>query len=108
MVRQPVAAVTNELSPHPVEIPVALYAVMVTYTFVLFGKVGNNPVCHHRALDLAEKGIRERVVKVKAAPGLPFDYSIFEIIEEAFPEEERARYLELAHASMKRPPKAAT
>lgn len=75
-------------------------------THVLFGKVGNNPMCHHRALDLAEKGRRERLVKTHGAPGLPFDYSLFEIIEEAFPEDERAKYLELAHAAMKRPPRA--
>ncbi len=72
-------------------------------THVLFGKVGNNPLCHHRALDLAEKGTRERLVKTQAAPGLPFDYSLFEVREEPFPEDERARYLAMAHQAMKRP-----
>ena len=42
-------------------------------------------------------------MKVQAAPGLPFDYSLFELVEEAFPEEERAPLLELANAMMKRP-----
>ncbi len=65
-------------------------------THVAFGKAGDNPWCHHRALELLEKGERERIVKVKEAPGLPFDYSVFEIVREAFPEEELARYQELA------------
>ena len=72
-------------------------------THVLFGKVGDNPLCHHRALDLAQKGRRERIVKVQAAPGLPFEYSLFELVEEAFPEAEREPLLELANAMMKRP-----
>ena len=34
----------------------------------LLGKAGNNPYCHHRALTLAERGRRERVVKVRRPP----------------------------------------
>ena len=33
----------------------------------LFGRRGNNPYCHHRVLKLAERGLRERVVKVEGA-----------------------------------------
>ncbi|MEQ8278685.1 MAG: radical SAM protein [Deltaproteobacteria bacterium] len=51
-------------------------------THTLFGRSGNNPYCHYRALKLAEEGLRERIVKVRAAPGQPFDYGGFELIEE--------------------------
>lgn len=49
----------------------------------LFGKPGNNPWCHHRALEFAEKGLRERLVQVQSAKGEPFDQGRFEIIVEA-------------------------
>jgi radical SAM protein with 4Fe4S-binding SPASM domain len=49
---------------------------------VLMGKPGNNPYCHHRALELARIGKRERLVQVEAAPGLPFDHGRFEIVVE--------------------------
>jgi hypothetical protein len=48
----------------------------------MFGKAGNNPYCHHRTLELKKEGLRERVVKVKQAPGLPFDHGLFEIVVE--------------------------
>jgi radical SAM protein with 4Fe4S-binding SPASM domain len=51
-------------------------------TNVLFGRPGNNPYCHYRALELQKKGLRERVVKIKNAPGLPFDQGEFALIEE--------------------------
>jgi radical SAM protein with 4Fe4S-binding SPASM domain len=51
-------------------------------THVLFGRPGNNPYCHYRAIELAKQGLRERVVKVKDAPGLPFDRGEFALIEE--------------------------
>ena len=51
-------------------------------THVMFGKPGNNPYCHHRVLELEKQGLRERVVKVADAPGTPFDYGRFELIEE--------------------------
>ena len=57
---------------------------------VVFGRPGNNPYCHHRALELAKNGLRERVVPVEAAPGLPFDHGRFSLIEEAHPKEERS------------------
>jgi radical SAM protein with 4Fe4S-binding SPASM domain len=52
---------------------------------VLFGRPGNNPYCHHRVLELASRGKRERLRQVTAAPGLPFDNGRFEIIEEDLP-----------------------
>ena len=54
----------------------------------LFGKRGNNPFCHHRALELLETGRRERIVRVEAPPGEPFDQGRFELIEEAWPDDE--------------------
>jgi radical SAM protein with 4Fe4S-binding SPASM domain len=48
-------------------------------SFVLFGKAGNNPYCHHRALELDARGQRERIRRVAEAPGTPFDHGKFEI-----------------------------
>jgi len=50
-----------------------------------FGKPGNNPYCHHRALELSRAGQRERVERVRAAPGTPFDHALFQIITEPLP-----------------------
>jgi radical SAM protein with 4Fe4S-binding SPASM domain len=49
---------------------------------VFFGRPGNNPYCHHRALEHDRAGKRERLVKVEAAPGQPFDHGRFEVIVE--------------------------
>jgi radical SAM protein with 4Fe4S-binding SPASM domain len=51
----------------------------------LLGRRGNNPYCHHRVLTLAERGVRERVVKVEDAPDLPFATGRFALIEEPIP-----------------------
>jgi radical SAM protein with 4Fe4S-binding SPASM domain len=48
----------------------------------LFGRGGNNPYCHHRVLALAERGLRERVIKVEDAPKTPFATGRFALIEE--------------------------
>jgi radical SAM protein with 4Fe4S-binding SPASM domain len=53
--------------------------------FVLFGRPGNNPYCHHRALEMERAGKRERIVKVEDAPGLPFDHGRFEVVVEDVP-----------------------
>ena len=50
--------------------------------FALFGKPGNNPLCHHRALEMRQQGKRERLVQVARAPGVPFDHGRFEIVVE--------------------------
>jgi radical SAM protein with 4Fe4S-binding SPASM domain len=62
---------------------------------VLFGKPGNNPFCHHRALELLREGKRERLVRVAPAEGKPFDQGRFEIVLEPFPEAEAARAREI-------------
>jgi len=48
----------------------------------LLGKPGNNPMCHHRALEFAKQNKRERLVQVERAPGAPFDQGRFEIVIE--------------------------
>jgi radical SAM protein with 4Fe4S-binding SPASM domain len=48
---------------------------------VLFGRPGNNPYCHSRALTLAGEGKVETLQRVEAAPGAPFDYGRYEIVE---------------------------
>ncbi len=48
----------------------------------LLGKRGNMPYCYHRADMLAQEGLRERLVRVEEAPGTPFDFGRFELIEE--------------------------
>lgn len=57
-----------------------------TSTTVL-GRRGNNPYCHHRALELARTGQRERLRRCSAASGGIRDHGAFElIVEEAPPE----------------------
>ena len=51
----------------------------------LFGRPGNNPYCHHRALELEKRGMRERVVKTKEAPEASFAIGEFELILEPIP-----------------------
>lgn len=48
----------------------------------LLGERGNNPYCHHRTLELAAHGLRERVVQVESAPGCSFDHGRFELVLE--------------------------
>jgi hypothetical protein len=50
------------------------------------GRSGNNPYCIHRALDHESRGVRERLIQVEAAPGLPFDNGRFEIEVEPMPD----------------------
>ena len=51
----------------------------------LLGRRGNMPWCHHRAETLAASGRRERLVQVERAPGEPFDFGRFELVEEDIP-----------------------
>jgi radical SAM protein with 4Fe4S-binding SPASM domain len=57
----------------------------------LFGRRGNNPFCHHRALELLREGRRERVVLVDQGSGAPFEHGRFELVEEDWPIAELAR-----------------
>jgi len=63
---------------------------------VLYGRPGNNPFCHHRALELLREGKRERLVRTHAAEGKPFDHGRFEVVVEPWPEDELAVARELA------------
>jgi radical SAM protein with 4Fe4S-binding SPASM domain len=54
----------------------------------LLGRRGNNPYCHHRVLKLAERGVRERIVKIEDAAALPFATGRFALIEEPIPIED--------------------
>lgn len=65
----------------------------------LFGKRGNNPYCHHRALELLARGERERVVRVALPPGESFDHGRFEIVLEPWPAEEIERAREVARGA---------
>jgi radical SAM protein with 4Fe4S-binding SPASM domain len=63
---------------------------------VFFGRRGNNPYCHHRALSRQRAGIRERLVQVQQAGGAPFDHGLFALLEEpagaAWPEGDPLRF----------------
>jgi radical SAM protein with 4Fe4S-binding SPASM domain len=48
----------------------------------LLGRPGNNPFCHHRALEMDRMGMRERIEPAAAAPGVPFDNGLFRLIRE--------------------------
>jgi radical SAM protein with 4Fe4S-binding SPASM domain len=48
----------------------------------LLGRPGNNPYCHHRVLELARQGLRERVERVATARGEPFDNALFRVVRE--------------------------
>jgi len=58
---------------------------------VFFGRPGNNPYCHHRALEMQRNGRRERLVQTAMAAGAPFDYSHFELVVEDDPNAEASR-----------------
>lgn len=69
---------------------------------VLFGRRGNNPFCHHRALELLRSGQRERIVRVAPATGEPFDHGVFEVVVEPWPENERLAAEALARGASAR------
>jgi radical SAM protein with 4Fe4S-binding SPASM domain len=57
----------------------------------LFGRPGNNPMCHYRALEMDKAGLRERLVKVKDAPGHAFDHGEFQLVVEPVPDRSKER-----------------
>lgn len=57
----------------------------------LLGQPGNNPFCHHRALELAQRGLRERIEFVQAAATkTPFDNAVFRLVTESVDPTKRA------------------
>ena len=67
-------------------------------THVLFGRAGNNPYCHHRALELAKQGLRERIAQVEKASGVPFDHGQFELVLETIDERARVSAVDTSNA----------
>lgn len=53
----------------------------------ILGQYGNNPYCHHRALEFLARGQRERLVRVRQAPGKNRDCALFELVVEPAPAE---------------------
>ncbi len=70
---------------------------------VLFGRPGNNPYCHYRAQQLANDGLRERIVKTQEAPGTPFDQGRFDLITEPIDGDGARTIAEPPHWEMKEP-----
>lgn len=58
----------------------------------LLGRPGNNPFCHHRALEMDRMGLRERIELVARGPGEPFDHGYYRIVRE--PKDPECRALE--------------
>ncbi len=56
----------------------------------LMGRPGNNPFCHHRALEMERMQMRERIEPVFAAPGVPFDHGLYRIVRESTDADRRA------------------
>lgn len=54
------------------------------------GKRGNNPFCYHRVKELQKRGIRERLEHKAPAPNQPYDFGLFELVEEPWPAEDNA------------------
>jgi radical SAM protein with 4Fe4S-binding SPASM domain len=57
----------------------------------LMGRPGNNPMCHHRALEMKRMGMRERIERVAAAPDIPFGTGLFQVVREWADPERAAR-----------------
>jgi radical SAM protein with 4Fe4S-binding SPASM domain len=72
----------------------------------LLGRPGNDPYCIHRAIQLASRGRRERVVKVAAAEGRPFDHGRFELVEERIEPQPIATLLRRPSSTTAPPPDA--
>ena len=51
----------------------------------LLGKTGNNPYCHHRALEMLRGNQRERLTLVSKAPGTIRDTALFALTVEDAP-----------------------
>jgi hypothetical protein len=56
------------------------------------GRPGNNPFCHHRALEMDRQGLRERIEIVRAAPPDGFAFALFRVVREHKDANERAAH----------------
>ncbi|MCB9749199.1 MAG: radical SAM protein [Myxococcales bacterium] len=48
----------------------------------VMGRPGNNPFCHHRAVEMDRAGLRERIEFVRAAPDVAFGTALFRVVRE--------------------------
>ena len=48
----------------------------------VLGRPGNNPFCHHRALEMDRMGYRERIEFVRKAPDVAFGTALFRVVRE--------------------------
>src|SRR5690606_40679444 len=48
----------------------------------LLGRPGNNPYCHHRALEMDRQGLQERIEFVSKAPDIAFGTALFRVVRE--------------------------
>lgn len=69
----------------------------------ILGRPGNNPYCHYRARAMAQRGLRERLVPVQRAAGMPFDHGRFEIVLEPFDAPDAGRALDLRRRMARTP-----
>jgi len=60
--------------------------VWTAHTFL--GRPGNMPYCHHRALELRQQGLRERLVLEEPAPGRSFDHGTWRLVVEPWEDEQ--------------------
>jgi radical SAM protein with 4Fe4S-binding SPASM domain len=58
----------------------------------IMGRPGNNPFCHHRALEMDRMGVRERLEPVEAGDAGAFGFGNFRIIREHSDEAKRAEH----------------
>ncbi len=71
----------------------------------LLGRPGNNPFCHHRALQMHEEGLRERIELVKPATSdAPFAQGLFRVVREHEDPAKRAEHgpVEVEHPRVSR------
>lgn len=91
---RPLRDIASRLAQERTERPVELWGFCKTCEYaercragctwtshVLFGRPGNNPFCHSRALSLAKTGVVEKLELVSAAPDQPFDFGKYRIVE---------------------------
>jgi radical SAM protein with 4Fe4S-binding SPASM domain len=58
----------------------------------VLGRPGNNPFCHHRALEMDRQGLRERIEFVRKAPDIAFGTALFRVVREHKDPELRRRH----------------
>ena len=63
-------------------------------SFVTLGKPGNNPFCHHRAIEMPARASASASCASRPRRE-PFDHGTFEIVEEAWPADELERARDL-------------